>query len=401
MSERPIDLQLLEPYRRLVQEKHPNLIRVWPVLSGHNFATYSFGSWFIVFFIHTGNPVTTSGSAGSSLSVDEIGFSDINASNLPAVRSNLETRLRAKPEDAVVIVRNGGKIEDELNEMLARHERAMGLVPMKIFLSHSGADKPMVLEFYETLKTLGFDPWLDEKAMPAGTNLERGIREGFHQSCAAVFFITPNFKDRGFLATEVTYAVNEKRAKGNQFAIITIVIGSDDSVPDLLEQYVWKTPASPLGALQEILRALPVAPGPVRLKQLREAGKGSLAMRPSAAKGELLEAVSPGCQGETGGSPRPGRARLEPPTGPHPQPPPPSRWRGLLTPRPSQGPSAGTPKGPHPQPPPPSRWRGLLMPRCRPPGPWREPWRTTRFAGRSGGWQKDCGTTPLWASAHG
>ncbi|MCW5938414.1 MAG: toll/interleukin-1 receptor domain-containing protein [Fimbriimonadaceae bacterium] len=267
MSEPTIDSLLLERYQRLVQEKHPNWIRVWPVLSGYDCVTYSFGSWWIVFFTHTGKPTITSLSVGGSISQDAIGFSDINASNLPTVRSNLERHLRAKPEDAVVIVQNDGSFQEELKAMLARHERAMGLVPMKIFLSHKGADKPMVLEFYETLKTLGFDPWLDEKAMPAGTNLQRGIFKGFQQSCAAIFFITNNFEDSGFLATEVDYAVQEKLAKGDRFAIITIVIGSDDSVPNLLKQYVWKKPDSQLGALREILRALPVSPGPVHLKQ--------------------------------------------------------------------------------------------------------------------------------------
>jgi hypothetical protein len=70
----------------------------------------------------------------------------------------------------------------------------LGIAPTKIFLSHKGSDKIPVRRFKDTLKLLGFDPWLDEDAMPAGTNLQRGVLDGFEKSCAAVFFITPAFK---------------------------------------------------------------------------------------------------------------------------------------------------------------------------------------------------------------
>jgi hypothetical protein len=139
----------------------------------------------------------------------------------------------------------------------------------QIFLSHKGADKLMVREYFRVLKTLSFDPWLDEDAMVAGTLLERGILEGFERSCAAVFFVTPSFRDENFLATEVNYAVAEKRKKGDRFAIITVVFSEKKQkgkVPALLEQYVWKEPRSHLEALDEILRALPIRPLEIRWK---------------------------------------------------------------------------------------------------------------------------------------
>jgi hypothetical protein len=131
-------------------------------------------------------------------------------------------------------------------------------------LSHKCVDKPLIWEYFRVLKTLGFDPWLDEDAMVAGTPLERGILDGFDQSCAAVFFVTPNFQDENFLATEVEYALAQKRRKGDRFSIITIVFSENElkgRVPKLLEPYVWKEPRSHLDALDEIVRALPLAPG--------------------------------------------------------------------------------------------------------------------------------------------
>lgn len=142
----------------------------------------------------------------------------------------------------------------------------------RIFLSHKGSDKDKVVDFKDTLELLGYDPWLDDEAMPAGTSVNRGILEGMKASCAVVFFITSSFEDEGYLRTEVDYAVREKHEKGDEFAIITLVLpdsgGDRAHVPDLLQRYVWKTPGTDLEALREIIRALPAASG------VRDRGSG-------------------------------------------------------------------------------------------------------------------------------
>jgi TIR domain len=139
--------------------------------------------------------------------------------------------------------------------------------PKRIFLSHKGADKPRVEAYYDTLKLLGFDPWLDREDMPVGTVLERGLHKGMEESCAVVFFITPNFKDENFLETEITYALHQRRKKGEKnFAIIMIVFKDGEKtgkVPSILEPYVWGNPGGELEALHAILKALPVKVGPV------------------------------------------------------------------------------------------------------------------------------------------
>ena len=134
----------------------------------------------------------------------------------------------------------------------------------RIFLSHKGLDKEMVREYKEVLEELGYVPWLDDEAMPAGTRLERGLLEGMQESCAVVFFVTADFKDAGFLETEIDYALTEKRKKGDEFAVITLVLGEFEEEPDvesvvpaLLRPYVWKQPTSQFHGLREILRALP------------------------------------------------------------------------------------------------------------------------------------------------
>lgn len=135
----------------------------------------------------------------------------------------------------------------------------------KIFLSHKGPDKSMVIDFKETLELLGYDPWIDDDAMPAGTQVDRAISQGMIDSCAVVFFITASFRDKGYLQTEINLAVQQKREKEDRFSIITLVFsgagGNVAEIPDLLKPYVWKSPSTPLEALREIVRALPVAPG--------------------------------------------------------------------------------------------------------------------------------------------
>lgn len=159
--------------------------------------------------------------------------------------------------------------------MATPEERALQAVPLirlpkanetKIFLSHKTVDKPLVYRYYNALKELGFEPWLDEPAMPAGSNFEREIYKGFTESCAAVFFITENFKDEKYLAAEVDYAIMQKRGKGKKFVIITLRYPEAAKVPDLLTPYIYKDVLNDLEGFYELLRALPIEVGPIRWK---------------------------------------------------------------------------------------------------------------------------------------
>lgn len=133
--------------------------------------------------------------------------------------------------------------------------------PKRIFLSHRSMDKEIVRDVAATLREIGFDPWLDEDAMPAGANLERAIKDGMVSSCAAVFFVTPNFRDEDWLASEVDYATIEKRKKGGKFAIVPLLMKMEDgrrgAILEMFEQYVHKD-VKHHQIVREILRALPI-----------------------------------------------------------------------------------------------------------------------------------------------
>lgn len=159
------------------------------------------------------------------------------------------------------IIQEGDNLRTRFSIHFMKEEIA-DLTAQKIFLSHKSADKPLVRDIARLLTSLGFDPWLDEDAMNAGTNLERAILAGMEASCAAVFFVTSDYKDQNYLATEIDYAIQQKREKGDQFAIVTIVLsgadGNKGDVPKMLKSFVWKEPQNGIQAVNEIVKSLPI-----------------------------------------------------------------------------------------------------------------------------------------------
>lgn len=265
-DKRPL-ADVLRIYQAAVGALHPSLVASWPLLNGWDLVCSRFKGWDIFVIKDAGFAAMCRADGVADVPQSAVGAEDITASNREEVRERLERHFNISARDVIFMWPPDSDWRPEIAPMLARHEAAMGISPMKIFLSHKGCNKPFVREFADTLSLLGFSPWLDEDAMSAGTHLERGLLDGFEKSCAAVFFVTPDFKDENYLATEVDYALHEKRKKGDRFSIITLVFSSSDAkgtVPKLLQQYVWKEPASDLAALQEIIKALPVAVRNVR-----------------------------------------------------------------------------------------------------------------------------------------
>lgn len=272
MTEQQISFNnyVMKHYADFVATKYQDSGAHWPVISGHNVKLGQFGDYGILFFKHTGNPGVVSSSGIGQLSASLLGVPSITPGNIKNVREKLEKYFQATPSDALFIVKHDvSNLQSEMETVIQKHEYYLGLTPMKVFLSHKGIDKPKIREFKDALQLLGFDPWLDEDAMSAGVELERSLMQGFKDSCAAIFFITPSYVDENYLASEINYAIAEKRKKGNKFSLIALVLDIDGNkgvVPDLLQPYVWKEPRSDLEALTEIIKALPVKVGDVYWK---------------------------------------------------------------------------------------------------------------------------------------
>lgn len=258
-----------EEYSKVVKLKHPRKTHSWPILSGYDVLEGQFGNYIITIFKDTGNTsMMTTGYLDINFLSDY--YTSINNSNIEQVREKIKTERDLKPRDSVVILATDvSNLGYELEQTLKHHEIVTGVVKMKIFLSHKSIDKKLVREVKKTLNVLGFEAWLDEDDLYAGDSLERGLMKGFKDSCAAIFFVTPDFKDEEYLGSEVEYAIAEKRSKKNDFVIITLVLEKEGIlgiVPDLLSPYVYKKPSNQLQMIQEIVKALPMKLGKPMLK---------------------------------------------------------------------------------------------------------------------------------------
>lgn len=176
-------------------------------------------------------------------------------------RQRKQEALLDAPEMLLNVVEKLDDISESLSHTLKRFEPAK---TSKIFLSHKSIDKPTVSQYKTALQICGFRPWIDEDEMPAGSHLDAAIINGVRDSCAAVFFITPNFTDERFLKQEIEYAITEERERPGQFVIIPLLLAgaSQDQVPALLSRFVAKTADDELDGLLAIIKALPIKPGP-------------------------------------------------------------------------------------------------------------------------------------------
>lgn len=130
-----------------------------------------------------------------------------------------------------------------------------------IFLSHKGIDKDIVRQYRDVLEAVGLRPWMDESDISKGETLVRALSEGMSNSCAAVFFVTTQYKDEGYLRSEIDEALSQQVARGNGFKLITLAIadesGKRGNVPEPLKKYVWGEPNSHLEGIRFILESLP------------------------------------------------------------------------------------------------------------------------------------------------
>jgi hypothetical protein len=78
------------------------------------------------------------------------------------------------------------------------------------------------------------------------------------------FFVTKEFKDERFLATEIEYSLAEWRTKGDRFSIVTLVLsehgGVVSNVLELLSRFVFKE-VRDVEIIRQIVLALPITLG--------------------------------------------------------------------------------------------------------------------------------------------
>ena len=130
----------------------------------------------------------------------------------------------------------------------------------RIFLSHKGANKPLIDKVDQALRLLGLKTWFDRDDLAAGDPLVRGVDNAFAECAAAVFFLSGQFADAGVIKREIDRAIHEQAMRADGFRIIPIVLaqhgGSDNIVPAPLKTLVWKT-VDDIEIVPTILKGLP------------------------------------------------------------------------------------------------------------------------------------------------
>lgn len=127
-----------------------------------------------------------------------------------------------------------------------------------IFLSHAGADKPLVRRLARVLEQAGWTPWVDERALVAGDDLVAGIGDGIRRAAAVVLIVTNAFDGtKSWLEYEVTLAVKQQIEGGRGLVIVPVVLESaEDRLPETVKHLVWKQAATELDAAAIVLESL-------------------------------------------------------------------------------------------------------------------------------------------------
>lgn len=256
-------------YKNYVQSFYPNDVNFWPTIDRHPnilFLKDKKSSYVVIVLRSPIEPSIT------TINTEFVSFDIEKEHSISDVQKIIEKSFYIKKTDfifAVEINNNPVHFNDDLLEAyitynFKKHSMIMNKLPKKIFLSHKSKNKDQVKKYHNTLKLLGFSPWLDENDIHSGEVLHRSLLEGINQSCAIVFFITDAFHDKEFIQREIDLAIN-RNIKDDNFKIITLVF-NNAKVPESLSNYVWKNINNDLDGICEILKALPLKIGDVFLK---------------------------------------------------------------------------------------------------------------------------------------
>jgi hypothetical protein len=127
---------------------------------------------------------------------------------------------------------------------------------LRVFLCHSGLDKPTVRTLYRELKAEGIDPWFDEEELVPGEDWELTIRRAVRETDVVLVCISNvSVTRRGFAQKEIKLALDvaDEQPEGTIF-IIPVRL-DDCAVPDRLRRWQWLNLFEPNG-LGKLMTAL-------------------------------------------------------------------------------------------------------------------------------------------------
>ncbi|QOW18485.1 TIR domain-containing protein [Lysobacter ciconiae] len=82
---------------------------------------------------------------------------------------------------------------------------------LKVFLNHCAEDKALVTPYFNKLKALGFEPWIDKRILP-GQDWDEVIQHAFNAADVYLIFMTPrSVSKRGYVQREISDALDKQR----------------------------------------------------------------------------------------------------------------------------------------------------------------------------------------------
>jgi hypothetical protein len=96
---------------------------------------------------------------------------------------------------------------------------------MKVFITHSHGNRPLVRQVVKTLKQAGLDVWDDEYDL--SENWAKATGEALEQSDAMVVLITPDALDSLIVHRDVGFALTNIQF---EYRVIPVLVGVEPSV---------------------------------------------------------------------------------------------------------------------------------------------------------------------------
>jgi hypothetical protein len=95
---------------------------------------------------------------------------------------------------------------------------------MKVFITHSHGNRPLVRQVVKTLKQAGLDVWDDEYDTYPSDNWAKVTGKALEQSDAMVVLITPDALDSVIVHRDVSFALGNIRF---EYRVIPVLVGVD------------------------------------------------------------------------------------------------------------------------------------------------------------------------------
>lgn len=110
---------------------------------------------------------------------------------------------------------------------------------MKLFLAHAKEDESATEEIYERLKSIGYNPWMDIKDIPAGVNWDFEIQKNFSNSNIVIIILSHiSVQKNGYIRREINDAIEKlKYYKPDDIFVIPLLI-DDAQVPSYISSKI-------------------------------------------------------------------------------------------------------------------------------------------------------------------